>query len=141
MAFFLLFNIYNKIYFMVAGRYSFVIEQGATLNLELQYKDSNGTPINLTNYSGRMQIRPSVTSTTVYITLSSSLDADGTGLNFSGSNGTTPPTSGSIGVYISAASSSALNFDQAVYDLEIYSGSYVSRILEGQVKLSLNVTR
>jgi hypothetical protein len=88
-----------------------------------------------------MQIRPSVTSTTVYITLSSSLDADGTGLNFSGSNGTTPPTSGSIGVYISAASSSALSFDQAVYDLEIYSGSYVSRILEGQVKLSLNVTR
>ncbi len=126
---------------MAAGRYSFVIEQGATLNLELQYKDSNGTPINLTDYSGRMQIRPSVTSTTVYITLSSSLDADGTGLNFSGSNGTTPPTSGSIGVYISAASSSALNFDQAVYDLEIYSGSYVSRILEGQVKLSLNVTR
>jgi hypothetical protein len=126
---------------MAAGRYSFVIEQGATLNLELQYKDSNGTPINLTNYSGRMQIRPSVTSTTVYITLSSSLDADGTGLNFSGSNGTTPPTSGSIGVYISAASSSALSFDQAVYDLEIYSGSYVSRILEGQVKLSLNVTR
>ncbi len=126
---------------MAAGRYSFVIEQGATLNLELQYKDSNGTPINLTNYSGRMQIRPSVTSTTVYITLSSSLDADGTGLNFSGSNGTTPPTSGSIGVYISAVSSSALSFDQAVYDLEIYSGSYVSRILEGQVKLSLNVTR
>ena len=126
---------------MAAGRYSFVIEQGATLNLELQYKDSNGTPINLTDYSGRMQIRPSVTSTTVYITLSSSLDADGIGLNFSGSNGTTPPTSGSIGVYISAASSSALNFDQAVYDLEIYSGSYVSRILEGQVKLSLNVTR
>ena len=126
---------------MAAGRYSFVIEQGATLNLELQYKDSNGTPINLTNYSGRMQIRPSVTSTTVYITLSSSLYADGTGLNFSGSNGTTPPTSGSIGVYISAASSSALSFDQAVYDLEIYSGSYVSRILEGQVKLSLNVTR
>jgi hypothetical protein len=88
-----------------------------------------------------MQIRPSVTSTTVYITLSSSLYADGTGLNFSGSNGTTPPTSGSIGVYISAVSSSALSFDQAVYDLEIYSGSYVSRILEGQVKLSLNVTR
>ena len=25
---------------MAAGRYSFVIEQGATLSLELQYKDS-----------------------------------------------------------------------------------------------------
>jgi len=126
---------------MAAGRYSFTIEQGSTLNLELQYKDANGNPIDLTNYSGQMQIRPSITSPTVYITLSSSLQADGTGLNFSGSNGTTPPTSGSIGVYISAASSSMLNFDTGVYDLEIASGSFVSRILEGQVKLSLNVTR
>lgn len=126
---------------MAAGRYSFVIEQGSTLNLELQYKDSSGNPINLTNYNGRMQIRPSVASSTVYISLSSSLQPDGTGLNFSGSNNSTPPTSGSIGIYISAASSSALSFDTAVYDLEIYSGSYVSRILEGQVKLSKEVTR
>lgn len=126
---------------MAAGKYSFVIEQGSTLNLELQYKDSNGTPVDLTNYGGRMQIRPSVASSTIYITLSSSLNPDGTGLNFSGSNGSTPPTSGSIGMYISAISSSLLNFDQAVYDLEIFSGSFVSRILEGQVKLSKEVTR
>jgi hypothetical protein len=126
---------------MAAGRYSFVIEQGSTLNLELQYKDANGNPIDLTNYGGQMQIRPSVSSPVIYISLSSSLNADGTGLNFSGSNGTTSPTSGSIGIYISAISSSALNFDQAVYDLEIYSGSFVSRILEGQVKLSKEVTR
>jgi hypothetical protein len=126
---------------MAAGRYSFVIEQGATLNLELQYKDSTGTPINLTGCGGKMQIRQSTTSPTSYITLSSSLAADGTGLNFSGSNGTTPPASGSIGVYISAVSSSLLDFNTGVYDLEITSGSFVTRILEGQVKLSLNVTR
>jgi hypothetical protein len=126
---------------MAAGRYSFVIEQGATLNLELQYKDSTGTPINLTGCGGKMQIRQSTTSPTSYITLSSSLAADGTGLNFSGSNGTTPPASGSIGVYISAVSSSLLDFNTGVYDLEITSGSFVTRILEGQIKLSLNVTR
>jgi hypothetical protein len=88
-----------------------------------------------------MQIRQSTTSPTAYITLSSSLAADGTGLNFSGSNGTTPPTSGSIGVFISATSSSLLDFSTGVYDLEITSGSFVTRILEGQVKLSFNVTR
>ncbi len=126
---------------MAAGRYSFVIEQGATLSLELQYKDATGTPIDLTGCGGKMQIRQSTTSPTAYITLSSSLDVDGTGLNFSGSNGATPPTSGSIGVYISAESSSMLNFNTGVYDLEITSGSFVTRILEGQVKLSLNVTR
>lgn len=126
---------------MAAGRYSFIIEQGSTLNLELQYKDASGNPIDLTNYGGRMQIRETIASQTPYITLSSSLEPDGTGLNFSGSNNTTPPTSGSIGIYISAVTSSLLNFTQAVYDLEIYSGSYVARILEGQVKLSKEVTR
>jgi len=125
---------------MPAGKYSFVIEQGATLNLELQYKDSNSNPIDLTDYSGKMQIRSSVDSPTAFITLSSSLNPDGTGLNFSGSNGSTPPTSGSIGIYISAISSSLLNFNTGVYDLEIASGSIVYRILEGQVKLSPNVT-
>jgi len=125
---------------MSAGRYSFVIEQGSTLNLEIQYKDSSGNPVDLTDYNGKMQIRPSAGSPTVYITLSSSLQPDGTGLNFSGSNGSTPPTSGSIGIYISAVSSSALSFDTALYDLEISSGSFVSRILEGQVKLSKEIT-
>ena len=39
---------------MAAGRYSFVVEQGSTFNIELQYKDSNGNPVNLTGYSGKM---------------------------------------------------------------------------------------
>jgi hypothetical protein len=59
----------------------------------------------------------------------------------SGSNGTTPVQSGSIGLYISAATSSLLNFNEAVYDLEIHSGITVNRILEGCVKLSKEVTR
>lgn len=126
---------------MPAGKYCFIIEQGATLSLELQYKDGNGNPIDLTGYSGRMQLRPTIDSNTVYISLSSSLNADGTGLNFSGSNGSTPTTSGSIGLYISAASSSQLTFDTAVYDLEIVSGSTVNRLLYGDIKLSKEVTR
>jgi len=128
---------------MSAGRYSFTIEQGATLDFELAYKDSSNNPIDLTNYQGRMQIRPSVGSDTVYITLSSSLDDDGTGLNFNGSDGLNPPTSGTIGIFISAASSSLLDFNEAVYDLELATGSQypiVTRLLEGQVRLSKNVT-
>ena len=104
---------------MAAGRYSFVIEQGATTNFEIQYKNSNGAPIDLTGYRARMQIRPTVDSTTIYLTLSSSLNSDGTGLNLSGSNGSIPPASGSIGIYIASCTSSMLNFVQAVYDLEI----------------------
>jgi hypothetical protein len=128
---------------MAAGRYSFTIEQGATLDFELSYKDSDNNPISLEGYQGRMQIRPSAGSDTVYITLSSSLDDDGTGLNFSGSSNLNPPTSGTIGVYISANSSSLLNFDEAVYDLEIATGNLypvVTRLLEGKIQLNKNVT-
>lgn len=132
---------------MAAGRYSFVIEQGTTIDFEIQYKNSNDTPIDLTEYSGKLQIRSTYAqdSGELFLTLSSSLNPDGTGLNFSGSNGTTPPTSGSIGIYIASCTSSLLTFDDAKYDLELYSGSgdcpFTIRLLEGNVKLSKEVTR
>jgi hypothetical protein len=128
---------------MAAGKYNFTIEQGTTVKLELAYKDASGSAIDLTGYSGRMQIRPDYAdnTTTSYIYLSSSLATDGTGLNFSGSNGLNPPTSGTIGLFISAVSSSNLNFETALYDIEIESGSLVTRLLQGTIKLSREVTR
>ncbi len=128
---------------MAAGRYSFTIEQGSTIDFEIIYKDSSNNPVDLTGYSGKMMIRSNYAddNPTTYAILSSSLAADGTGLNFSGSNGSTPPTSGSIGIYISAISSSNFTFNTARYDLEITSGSIVTRLLEGQISLSQEVTR
>ena len=126
---------------MAAGKYSFTIEQGSTVDFEIAYKDSSGNPIDLTGYQARMQLRPGPGSDVLYISLSSSLNADGTGLNLSGSGGLKPPTSGAIGVYISAVSSSQLSFDLASYDLELASSDgTVTRILEGKVKLSQEVT-
>jgi hypothetical protein len=127
---------------MAAGRYSFVIEQGATTNFQIDWTDDSGNPIDLSGYHARMQIRPQVESTMVFLSLSSSLsDSCGTGINLSGSNGITPLQSGSIGIYISAVSSSALDFGEAFYDLEMVKGCEVTRLLEGKVKLSKNVTR
>ncbi len=126
---------------MAAGKYSFIIEQGATTNFQINWNDESGSAINLSGYQARMQIRPGVESSDVFLSLSSSLKADNTGINLSGSNFITPLASGSIGVYISAASSSALNFGEAFYDLELVKGNEVTRLLEGKVKLSKNVTR
>ena len=98
---------------MASGKYSFIIEQGATTDFEVQYKDSSGSPVDLSLYHARMQIREDFGGTLI-ANLSSSLDTDGTGLN--------------------------LTFEEAKYDLELVTGSTVIRLLEGKVKLSKNVT-
>jgi hypothetical protein len=127
---------------MAAGKYSFIIEQGATTNFQINWTDDAGAPIDLTGYQARMQVRPAVESTDIIIALSSSLsDTCGTGIHLSGSNDITPLQSGSIGIYISAQSSSLLNFNEAFYDLELIKGCEVLRLVEGKVKLSKNVTR
>jgi hypothetical protein len=125
---------------MAAGKYSFIIEQGATTNFQINWTDESGSAVNLSGYHSRMQIRSDYNSSPL-LSLSSSLKADGTGINLSGSNGTTPLSSGSIAVYISAVSSSALDFGEALYDLEMVNGNEVTRLLEGKVKLSKNVTK
>lgn len=130
---------------MAAGRYSFLIEQGATTDFELAYKDSDGNPIDLTGYSARMHIREQIADTVPVLTLTSSIEADGTGINLSGSSGANPPTSGTLGIYISSDQTAQLDFEEGYYDLEIavVNAGYerVTRVLEGKVKLSKNITR
>lgn len=122
---------------MAAGKYNLTIEQGTTINLTLLYKDSGSNPIDLTGYGAKMQIKSTYADKNprTFLTLSSSLNADNTGLTLGG-------TTGSINIYVSAASSSAINFDAAIYDLEITSATgVVTRILEGNAKLNREVTR
>jgi len=133
---------------MAAGKYSFTIEQGSTLSFELQYKTAAGVPIDLSGYEGAMQIRSTYSgSGTTYLTLTSSIGDTYTKtsgsafLSMSGSNLTTSLVSGSIGVYAGWAATDALLFtDTAYYDIELVSGSEKIRLLEGQVKLSKQVT-
>ena len=61
----------------------------------------------------------------------------------SGSGDINPPTSGTIGIYVSANTSSLLDFNEAVYDLEIVTGStypVVTRLIEGSIRLLKEVT-
>ena len=123
---------------MPAAKYTLSIEQGTTINIDLLYKTSgSNTPVDLSGHSARMQIKSNYADNKprTFLTLSSSLNADNTGLTLGG-------TSGSINIYISAVSSSTLNFDSAFYDLEITTSTgEVTRLLEGPVKLSREVTR
>lgn len=130
------------------NNHTFIIKQGKTFSRRIEYLTGDpATLFDFTGYEARMQIRPTFTSTTIYCSLSSSIQEDGTGLNLTplSASVTLPRSSGSIGIKISAWSSSQFTFTEAVFDLEIYSGSgvtqYVEEILRGKVKVMQEVTR
>ena len=126
--------------------YTFIIKQGKTFERRFEYLPNN-VPFDLTGYEVRSQIRSGFgPNSTLYCTLSSSLQPDGTGFNLTPMSGSVvlPRTSGSIGMKISAFSSSQFNFDTGYIDIEIYSGSgatqYVKELISGKVKILKEVT-
>ena len=135
---------------MAAGKYSFVIEKGATTQFEVQYVDANDTPIDLSGVTARMQIkddRPGETATT-YLSLTSSLTpgasysntVSGSFLSISGSDLNVPLSSGSIGIYIGYGASDSFTFTKGVYDIELTSGNIRTRLLEGNIVVRDQVT-
>jgi hypothetical protein len=116
---------------MTAAVVDLTIEQGATFAQLLIWKDSAGSLINLTGYTARMQIRPTVDSDTVI----ASLTTENGGISLSVING-------SISLSIPAAYTALMTFVTAVYDLEmIATDATVTRLIQGAVVLSKEVTR
>lgn len=91
-----------------AGKLNIVIEQGATFNPVLTYKDSLGALIDLTGFTARMQIRLKKTSATFLVELTT----ENGGIALGG-------VAGTITLLITDTASTALTFDSAVYDLEL----------------------
>ena len=116
---------------MAAGELDLVIEQGATFQKKLIWQDATGTPIDITGYIGRMHIRETQDATTILVDL-----------NTSNGRITLGGTNGEIDLLIDATDTEALDFGSAVYDLELEdTGGVVTRLVEGKVSLSLEVTR
>ncbi len=136
---------------MAAGKYSFSIEQGATYRFGIQYTDVSGSYIDLSGYNSSMQIRSDYAdnSNTLYTTINlfdvtSSVNiSTGSYMWFSGSAGvsTSASISGSIEVYLHADTTKNFTFDEAYYDIELYSGDEVYRLLEGVITNKKEVTR
>ena len=70
------------------------------------------------------------------IILSSSLNPDGTGLNFYGPASSKPLTSGSINVQMSAETSSLFTFQIAKYELYTMSSSYILKLIDGDITIN-----
>ena len=131
---------------MASGKYSFIVEQGATTDFQIVYKDSDGVAVDLSGYTAAMQLRDSKGGSTLYATLTSSLGdiytktSGSAFLSLSGSNLTTDQVSGSIGVYIGHSVTNDFSFNEAYYDIEITNGQIRTRLLEGAIKLTKQVT-
>jgi hypothetical protein len=134
---------------MSAGKYSFTIEQGATYRFGIEYTDASGSYIDLQGYDAKMQIRSDYADNTknkLFATLpliTSSEAQTGSYLAFSGSMGTgsAAAISGALKVYLHADTTATFTFEEAVYDIELYSGDEVYRLLEGTILNKKEVTR
>ena len=109
-----------------------VIFQGATFNQTLFYETGEpSAPVNLSGYTAKMHIRSKPESKALILELSTT-------------NGriVLNETTGSIRLFISASDTASLSVcDKAVYDLELTTGSITTRILQGNVIISPEVTR
>ncbi len=113
------------------GNYDITIYQGATFSRVLTWKDESGAAINLSAYTARMHLRESHDATSPFLTLTT----ENGGIALGGAAGT-------ITLAISATDSAAIDEMAGVYDLELVSsGGVVSRLLEGNVLVSKEVTR
>ena len=114
-----------------APTYELIVPQGGNLIRTFVWKDSSGNPIDLTNYTAKMQIRtiPSATGTIMDVS------STATTLNITG-------TAGKITLNLPATDTAAMTFNNAVFDLEVTATTaQVTRLIQGCVILDKEVTR
>lgn len=113
----------------MAGTHNFRANQGETFSKVLTWKDSAGTPITLTGYTAKMQVRL-IPGTTVIIELSTVNGRIVLG-----------GIAGTITLTIAATDSAALPPGEYRYDLEMTTGGgVVTRLLEGQFTVKAEIT-
>lgn len=114
-----------------AGSYDIVADQGATFTRVITWKDSLGTPVDLTNYTARMQLRSQIDSAGAAVF---ELTTENNRISLGG-------TAGTITLTAAATATAAVAADTYVYDLELVTGSTVTRLIQGSFELRGEVTR
>jgi len=115
---------------MQPGSLDFLMPKGSTFSRTLTWKVS-GSAVNLTNYTARMQARTSHASSTAVLDMTTA-----------NSKITLGGTAGTITLTLSAADTAAITQSSLAYDLELVSaGGVVTRLVEGQIVLTPEVTR
>ncbi len=153
-----------------AGEYDIVTDQGSSFSLHLSYQEDNGTPKSLEQFGARMQVRraPADPDMILFITGStcdhitglphaSAITAGG-GVNgeFTGTGGIagsgylkmdvtaqglTNGGTGGILISIDADTMEEVPAGKHWYDLEIYSGVTVHKLIKGRFEVDREITR
>jgi hypothetical protein len=112
------------------AKHNFYVYRGATFSEQVEWKDESGTPVNLTGFTARMHMRETLEVADPFLTLTT----ENGGITLGGLAGT-------IQLLASATQTTAISATSGVYDLELVSGANVTRLLEGLVIISPEVTR
>ncbi|NCX55774.1 MAG: hypothetical protein EBW87_01035 [Burkholderiaceae bacterium] len=110
--------------------YNITVAQGATYDATFTATDkTTNTPLNFTGYTGKMQVRQfKDTSEPAVLTLQSS-------------SGITPLTNdGKVSIVATAAQTGSIPAGTYYYDIELTSGTYVIRLVEGKFVVTPQVT-
>jgi len=109
---------------MAAGKYNITIDQGSDFSIQLTVKES-GVTKNLTGFSARAQLRPTQTSSTLSATFTCAI---------------TNASGGILTMSLAHSTTAGLSGGKYTYDLEIYTGSVVQRLIQGTATVRANVT-
>lgn len=109
----------------MATKSNLVIDQGSTYSVVLDLTDENGDVINLSGYVANSQIRKWYTSSTPAATFTTSINA----------------SSGELELSLTANQTSNLVAGRYVYDVELDNNGVISRIVEGIVTVTPQVTK
>lgn len=122
---------------MSAGTYNLCIEQGATFTRVFTWQTGtpgcppkNLVPVDLTTFSAILQIRATINSTEVLYEASTALG-----------NIVLGGVTGTITLTISAVDTADFTWTRGVYNLNMDSGGTVTRLIQGAVAVSPEVTR
>lgn len=117
---------------MTAKQLDITIEQGATFVMNITWQNSDGTPVNLTGYTAKMQARLKYSDASPLVTFTTS---DST-ITLGGALGT-------IAVSGMATLTGITEAKTGVYDLELTqtSSGKVTRLLQGKAYISPEVTK
>lgn len=108
----------------MATKANLVIDQGSTYSVILNITNTEDEVINLAGFTASAQIRKHYTSLT-YTAFTTSLDE----------------AEGNIILSLTAEQTANLAAGRYVYDVELISNNVISRIIEGIVTVTPNVTR